>query len=366
MRINWNDLPPTNGRRGDTFELLCRDLLAALQFEGPQLQGPATASDLGTDIQALWRPRDPDGEVAEDRPPEDWFVQAKFRDKAGGLRRSELADSVCSAAARVGSNPAVVLFMTNAQIPQVSKDFLRALADRLQVRLRFWEGDKMERLLGQHGEVLAKYFLSGLIEGEVPRTQAIVNECQRLLEGPPLGPDYIIRLQGYAACFAISDDEEGYKEDYYRLLKGERDKVTALVEKGASCRCIISPMFYLARYRMSERPNIPRRLKRLKCFLDDHVQDKGFVQRCQFVCSPSTRGSLHILGTDALFEGYKTRTGHGYGLTFFSREKNMIEAEIEAFDRIFDDTRERLLADRPSDSTLKMIPNGSGSAPRRR
>jgi hypothetical protein len=55
---------------------------------------------------------------------------------------------------------------------------------------------------------------------------------------------------------------------------------------------------------------------------------------------------------DVLFEGYKGRIGHGYDLTFFSREKNLIEAEIEAFDRIFDDTRKRLLADRPSDSTL--------------
>jgi len=180
-----------------------------------------------------------------------------------------------------------------------------------------------------------------VIENQVERTKAIVNDLQALRDSTTKGGDRVyVRYSGFLSPFAISDDEilqnklsdSKTRVDYFEQLKRERDLMVELArDERFVIRCIITPPTS-SHVPLHIRKNTKMRLERLREFLGS---EEGKQLRIDWVISRFQQKNTYIIGSLSYFEGLKQGAEEGYRFTLRYAGAGEMEINTAMYDLLF-------------------------------
>jgi hypothetical protein len=150
LPIQFERLNPTD------FEEFCFALLEKLGLQQINWRKgtpkPASPSDSGRDIEAIFQVADPDGTRYRQR----WFIECKHHER--GVPPRELSNALTWA---TSERPDVLVFMVSGYLSNPAKDYLDAYIrnNRPTFRVNVWERSRLQTLAAQHVQLLLQFGL---------------------------------------------------------------------------------------------------------------------------------------------------------------------------------------------------------------
>jgi hypothetical protein len=143
--LNWDHERWQGGAGAELFEKLCVDLLIALGFR--DVDWRKGHPDEGWDIESKYDVQYPTGPETEI-----WYVQCKRYALDHGVPPTKIDTKRLEMQAR---RPTCLLLITNSFFLPKVKDWAKSCVG---YRVELWEGERLEGLIRQHGNLVLKYF----------------------------------------------------------------------------------------------------------------------------------------------------------------------------------------------------------------
>lgn len=181
-----------------------------------------------------------------------------------------------------------------------------------------------------------------LLSDNKERTNWIVADMSTLLkQHQGVLRSKTIRFCGFLSIFAITSDDTFLPEDEIekKAILEERDSLIELAKQSCQIKCIICP----------PNPNllkpkwIDAACERLKNLINFLSQSNEYLNNIHWAISEVEQKNLYIIDNISYFEGYKTESKIGYGITIRQRFPEGLEVLSSVYDKLFDELQRRTL-----------------------
>jgi hypothetical protein len=173
-----------------------------------------------------------------------------------------------------------------------------------------------------------------VIRSRIERTRLITNDLVTLLHSTTVATE-TVWSSAFLSTLSIGQNDPYPLDEQPHLtqLLAERDVLLALARKGCRLRFFISP----ANENHIRRSSINFGILRTEQLLAFLKSDEPALAAIDWVVSEFETKNLYIIGHLSCFEGYKKGGLHGYELTLRQTSRDVIDANIDFYDGVFED-----------------------------
>ena len=202
-----------------------------------------------------------------------------------------------------------------------------------------------------------------IIRGNLPRTNFIIGDLERLLNSPDQLKGITIRIAASLSSISISDHEASNTElraDYHEALIKERNLLIEILAKGAKLKAVLNPPHRFAKSMVPER--LSMRYRRLIGLLDGNsdiendplrsAYDLIAIKQCEIALSPVPMPNLFIIGNEVAYEGVKRTGAGGFDMTHCETSPEELNDIIKKFDKFFQESNNEMNSKHPPDGHL--------------